>query len=129
MTKKRTCSTDSIILSFTLFFFLLESAVGFFALVVVFFLLFVGSAASNTVIGSSVSNAIQKSNKISLTKNIALHEKNIDTTIVATKFENGVGKNSCAVWPDNSYFKQQPCDFHLDKENIPENSIFYINQG
>ena len=48
---------------------------------------------------------------------------------MATEFENEVGKNSCSIWPDNSYFKQQPCDFHLDKENIPENSIFYINQG
>ena len=38
-------------------------------------------------------------------------------------------KNTTCVWPEHSYFKQQPCDFHLDKENYPENSILYINQG
>ena len=25
--------------------------------------------------------------------------------------------------------KQQPCDFGIKKENFPENSIFYLNQG
>ena len=70
-----------------------------------------------------------KSNRISLTKNIALPEQNIETTIVATKFENGNGKNTTCVWPEHGYFKQQPCDFHIDKENYPENSILYINQG
>ena len=48
--------------------------------------------ASNSVIDSSLSNAIQRSNKISLTKNIALPEQNIETTVAATKFENGNGK-------------------------------------
>ena len=27
------------------------------------------------------------------------------------------------------YFKQQPCDFGIEKKNFPENSIFYLNQG
>ena len=27
------------------------------------------------------------------------------------------------------YFKQQPCDFGMDKENFPEYVIIYINQG
>ena len=26
-------------------------------------------------------------------------------------------------------FKQQACDFALDKDNMPENSILYMNQG
>ena len=74
-------------------------------------------------------DAIKRSGQISLTKNIPLPEQNIETTIVETKFENGNGKNTTCVWPDNRYFKQQPCDFHTIKENFPENSILYINQG
>ena len=31
---------------------------------------------------------------MSLTKNIALREQNIDTTIVATKFDNGSGNDN-----------------------------------
>ena len=34
-----------------------------------------------------------------------------------------------AVWPNYDYFKQQACDFALDKENMSENSIIYMNQG
>ena len=40
-----------------------------------------------------------------------------------------MGLEKICMWPEHGYFKQQPCDFHLDKENYPENSIFYINQG
>ena len=51
----------------------------------------------------------------------------IETTIVATKFENGNGKNTICVWPEYGYFKQQPCDFGMEKENFPENCIIYLN--
>ena len=46
---------------------------------------------------NSVSDTIKKSGKISLTKNIALPEQNIETTIVATRFENGNGINTTCV--------------------------------
>ena len=55
-------------------------------------------------------------------------ERNIETTIVATKFESGHVINTTCVWPEYGNFKQQPCDFHMDKENVPENSIIYLNQ-
>ena len=40
----------------------------------------------------------------------------------------GLEKTTC-IWSEHDYFKQQPCDFHLDKENYPENSDCCINQG
>ena len=82
----------------------------------------------NSTIENSVSDAIKRSGQISLTKNIALPKQNIETTIVATRFENGNRKNTTCAWPDHGYFKQQPCDFHMIKENYLENSILYINQ-
>ena len=83
----------------------------------------------NSTIENSVSDAIKRSGQISLTKNIAMSEQNIETAIVATRFENDNGKNTTFVWPDHGYFKQQPCDFHMIKENYPENSILHIKQG
>ena len=62
-----------------------------------------------------------------MTKNIALPEQNIQTTIVATRFESGNGKNTTCVWPGLS-FKEQTCDFGMEKENYPENSMIYVNQ-
>ena len=38
-------------------------------------------------------------------------------------------KDTADVWPNYDYFKQQACDFALDKENMSENSIIYMNQG
>ena len=66
----------------------------------------------NSSIDNSVSDAIKRSRHISLTKNIAFPERNIETTIVATKFEIGHLKNTC-VWPEYGHFKQHFCDFHL----------------
>ena len=86
--------------------------------------MFVGSANGSAAIDSSISTAIQNSNKISLIKIISLPEQNVKTTIVATKTE-GIGKkNSSVMWAEYGYFKQQACDFHLNKKNIPENCIF-----
>ena len=83
----------------------------------------------NSTIDNSVSDTIKRSSEISLTKNIALPEQNIESITAATKFENGNGKSTTCIWPKPGYFKQQPCDFHMDKENFPENSVIYINQG
>ena len=54
----------------------------------------------NPSIDNSVSDAIKRSGKISLTINVALPEQYIQTTIVATSFENGNGKNTACVWPE-----------------------------
>ena len=56
-------------------------------------------------------------------------DRNIETTITASNFENGNGKNTSNILSEYGYFKQQPCDFGMDKENFPEYVIIYINQG
>ena len=85
---------------------------------------FLGSGS--TQIDGSVSQAIQNSCKISTTRNLVF-DKRVETTLVATKFENGNGKNTTNIWPEHGYFKQQLCDFGSDMENFPENSLIYIN--
>ena len=32
-------------------------------------------------------------------------------------------------WQKNWYFQQQPCNFKLEKVNMPEMIIFYVNQA
>ena len=114
--KRRLCSTN-IILSFTkeitvqvklhylilllLLLFLLWFGVAiffFWSLLSVFFiLLFSGSADGGPAIDSSISAAIQNSNKIYLTKNIVFPEQNIKTTIVVTKTENIAKRNNSVM--------------------------------
>ena len=59
-------------------------------------------------------------------------KKIIETTVVASGHD-GNGQiqvaNCTRIWPEYGYFKQQPCDFHMDKDNFQENSVIYINQG
>ena len=55
-------------------------------------------------------------------------EQNIQTSIVATK-ELVYGKNTRCIWPMYGYFQPHPYDFHMDKENYPENSVIYLKQG
>ena len=107
--------------NFFLFFCLCLCLSVFFCVLKNFFFFFLGSGF--TQIDSSVSQAIQNFGKIMMTKNLVFSDKTVEATLVATKFENGNGKNTTNIWPEHGYFKQQPCDFGLDKENFPENPL------
>ena len=86
------------------------------------------SALSSTI-DNSVSQAIRNSGKILMTKNLVFLDRAVVTILTASKFENGNTRNTVDVWLEYRFFKQQPCDFGIDKENFPENSIIYVNQG
>ena len=89
-------------------------------------------SAPSSSIDDSVSEVIQKSSQISWTKRTAFPRKNIETTIVVSRFDdNGQSQvtNCRCMWPDYGYFKQQPCNLQMDKANFPKNSIIYIDQG
>ena len=45
----------------------------------------------------------------------------IETTVTAEK--TNFKRNTVDVWPNYGYFKQQVCDYSVNKENMPENSI------
>ena len=61
-----------------------------------------------------------------MTKNI-FSDNRIETTLSAEK--NSFKRNTTDIWKEFGYFKQQSCDFGVDKENLPENSIIYLNQS
>ena len=61
-----------------------------------------------------------------MTKNI-FSDNRIETTLSAEK--NSFKRNTTDIWKEFGYFKQQPYDFGVDKENLPKNSIIYLNQG
>ena len=81
--------------------------------------------SNNALIDHSIAVALQGLNNVSVTKTISLPEQNIQTSIVATKVTDGSKNKDDPIWSEFGYFGQQACDFHLDKENLPENSIFF----
>lgn len=41
------------------------------------------------------------------------------------KKKYAIKANMANVWKKCGYFSQQPCDFSKEKDNLPENSIFF----
>ena len=88
--------------------------------------LFSENRQASTQIDSGISQAIKDANKISMSKNI-FGDNRVETTVTAKK--TSFTRNTVDVWPNSSYFKQQACHHGVDKENMPKNSISYMNQG
>ena len=51
----------------------------------------------------------------------------VETTITAEK-EVGFRRNQMDLWKKYGYFKQQACNFSMEKANMPEMTTFYLNQ-
>ena len=79
------------------------------------------------MIDSGISAAVEDSTKLSMTK--SLFDGRMETTITAEKDLGAFKRNSTYLWPNYGYFKQQACDFLVEKANMPEMTAFYINQA
>ena len=60
-----------------------------------------------------------------MTKNV-FGDDRVETTLVAEK--SSFKRNTTDLWPE-FFFKQQPSDYGTEKEDYPENTVFYINQA
>ena len=88
-------------------------------------LLLVNQQKAPTQIDNGISQAIKEANKISMSKNI-FGDNRIKNFVTAEK--TSIKRNTVDISPNYGYFKQQPCDYSIDKEKMPENSIIYMNQ-
>ena len=81
--------------------------------------------SSVSPIDSGISDTIQQSLKLTMTKVL---EKNGRTEMtISTEKEQGK-RNSTALFKNNGFFSSQVCDFSLEKTDLPENTILYLNQ-
>ena len=56
-------------------------------------------------------------------------EKNGRTEMTVSTKKEKRKRNSTDLWGKNGFFISQVCDFSLEREYLPENTIFYLNQG
>ena len=75
----------------------------------------------------SIGSAIQNSSSIKMTKVIENGTDRSELTVSAQNEE--VVNKSINLWPNFRYFATESCDFAIEKANLPENTIFYVNQG
>ena len=91
------------------------------------FAVFVGEQRSGSgSVDYAISHAVKDSTELSMTKKI--HDGNVETSITAEK-GSSFDKKVVDFWQKDGYFQQQPCNFKLDKANMPEMTIFYVNQA
>lgn len=85
------------------------------------------AASSRSTIDSSISNAIENSSSLTMTKIIENNRDRSQVTVSTDKKDND--KKSQNLWPNFGCFESQSRDFSIEKANLPENTIFYISQG
>ena len=84
---------------------------------------------SSSYIDSSIGSAIQNSSSITMTKVIKNGADRSELTVSAATAQNEDVKNSINLWPNFGYFGTDSCSFSIEKTNLPENTVFYLNQG
>lgn len=66
---------------------------------------------------------------IFLTKSTSLLEQNIYLKNEPSKFDVASKKKTDLMWPEHDYFRNVACSIQLEKGNMPQNNLFYLNQG
>ena len=72
--------------------------------------------------------AYSKCVRIDYEKNIESGDDRTEMTVDTLNSEEKV-KKSFDLWENFCYFGTESCDFSIEKANLSENTIFYINQG
>ena len=87
------------------------------------------NARQNFNIDSSISSAIRNCAGLIMKKVIENGDERSEMSVSTVKGEEE-GKQKCInLWQDFGYFGTESCDFSIEKANLPENSVFYVNQG
>ena len=79
-------------------------------------------------IDASIGSIINSSSSINLKKVYENGENRTEMSLSTTKDEEKKPK-SVTMWTRNGFFADECCDFSLEKVNMPENALFYVNQG
>lgn len=76
----------------------------------------------------SIGSTTQKSAGLTMTKVIENGEDRSEMTVSTVNPEEKPKKN-ISLWENFWYFSTESRDFSIEKANLPENTVFYINQG
>ena len=85
-----------------------------------------GQTASTSV-ESGISDSIRNASKLTMTKVIENNNGKAQMSITADRDQEK--RSITNLWKNYSYLGPQVCGISIEKVNLPENTIFYINQG
>ena len=78
----------------------------------------------------SESRQIEKANMLLMSKEVSDKDRSMKTQLLMTTSGSSDEKVSGErVWKENGFFKEIKTEMNIEKPNIPENTLLYINQG
>ena len=78
----------------------------------------------------SESHQIEKANMLLMSKEVSDKDRSMKTQLLMTTSGSSDEKVSGEkVWKENGFFKEIKPEMNIEKANIPENTLLYINQG
>ena len=80
-------------------------------------------------IDTSIGSIINSSSGIYLKKVYENGKNRTEMILSTTKKDEEKNPKSVTMWTSNGFFADECCDFSLEKANLPENTLFYVNQG
>ena len=84
---------------------------------------------SRDAIDSSIGTAIQNSNGFNIKKVFENGNGKTEMSLLTVSQAEEKRPKSVKMWKNNGFFADECCDFSIEKVNMPENTLFYVNQG
>ena len=73
---------------------------------------------------------IEKANMLLMSKEVTDKGRSMKTQLLMSSPSKSEDKISgVKVWQENGFFKEVKPEMNIEKFNIPENTLFYVNQG
>ena len=73
---------------------------------------------------------IEKANTLLMSKEVTDKDRSMKTQLLMSSPSKSEDKISgVKVWQENGFFKEVKPEMNIEKVNIPENTLFYVNQG
>ena len=85
-------------------------------------------SSSKMNIDSSIGCTIQNSTGLSMTKIIKSGNDRMEMTLSTNATKEKTVK-CINMWKNHGFFGTESCDFSIEKANMPDNTVYYVNQG
>ena len=80
-------------------------------------------------LGKNDSLQIEKANMLLMSKEVSDKDRSMKTQLLMTTSNSDEKVSGEKVWKENGFFKEIKPEMNIEKVNIPENTLLYINQG
>ena len=76
-----------------------------------------------------INHTLENANMLLLSKEATDKDHSLKMQLLVTSNDSQEKLSGENVWKNNSFFQDLRPDLNLEKKNIPENTLFYINQS